>query len=61
MINNTHLFRGGSRISEWVGGQTRDRARCQKEMDNEKHLIEQGETIPINRPNNLKYEDALSS
>ena len=35
--------------------------RCQKELDNKKHLIEQCEAIPINRPDNIKYEDALNS
>ena len=35
--------------------------RCQKELDNEKHLIEQCEAIPINRPDNIKYEDSLIS
>ena len=35
--------------------------RCQKELDNEKHLIEQCKAIPIKRPDNIKYEDALNS
>ena len=35
--------------------------RCQKEMDNEKHLVEQCQAISINRPDNTKYEDTLNS
>ena len=30
-------------------------------MENEKHLIEQCEAIPINITDNIKYEDALNS
>ena len=36
-------------------------ARYQKEMDNEKHIIEQCEAIQINRPDNIKHEDAFNS
>ena len=31
------------------------------ERSNEKHLIEQCKANPINRPDNIKYEDALKS